>query len=169
MQKISSKKVDNIKLRFALTKDIYDIISINLKTLPEHYSHSFFIEILIDSPETFIVAEDENKIIGYIMCRVEYGFSILRKFNLARKGHIVSFAVLDEYRNRGIGKRLVNQAINGMHTRKCVEAYLEVRINNGSAIKLYEDLEFKKISRLNSYYKDKSDAFLMCKKINIKN
>ena len=40
-----------------MSKDIAEVISINFKTLPEHYSNSFFMELLLDSPETFIVAE----------------------------------------------------------------------------------------------------------------
>ena len=79
MQHIVSRKIGEINIRFAVPKDISEIISINLKTLPEHYSHSFFIELLIDSPETFLVAELNNKIIGYIMCRTEHGFSTVKK------------------------------------------------------------------------------------------
>ena len=103
MQKIIPDSNNEIKIRFATSKDIAEVISINYKTLPEHYSNSFFMELLLDSPETFIVAEIDGRIIGYIMCRVEYGFSILRKKSLARKGHVVSFAVLEEYRSKGIG------------------------------------------------------------------
>ena len=160
---------NNVRIRFATSKDIAEVISINFKTLPEHYSNSFFMELLLDSPETFVVAENNNKIIGYIMCRIEYGFSILKKMSLARKGHVVSFAVLEEYRGKGIGKKLVEQSIEGMKIKKCNESYLEVRTDNIPAIKLYENLGFNKIATLNTYYKDGRSAFLMSSKLNRNN
>tara|TARA_B100001750_G_scaffold237954_1_gene243811 strand:- start:5048 stop:5605 length:558 start_codon:yes stop_codon:yes gene_type:complete len=169
LQKIVTNGNNDVKIRFAMSKDIAEVISINFKTLPEHYSNSFFMELLLDSPETFIVAENNNKIIGYIMCRVEYGFSILKKMSLARKGHVVSFAVLEEYRGKGIGKDLVKQAIEGMKIKKCNESYLEVRTDNAAAIKLYEDLGFDKIATLNAYYKDGKNAFLMSARLNKNN
>jgi ribosomal-protein-alanine N-acetyltransferase len=160
---------NNVRIRFATSKDIAEVISINFKTLPEHYSNSFFMELLLDSPETFVVAENNNKIIGYIMCRIEYGFSILKKMSLTRKGHVVSFAVLEEYRGKGIGKKLVVQSIEGMKIKKCNESYLEVRTDNIPAIKLYENLGFNKIATLNTYYKDGRSAFLMSSKLNRNN
>jgi ribosomal-protein-alanine N-acetyltransferase len=160
-----SRKIGEINIRFAVPKDISEIISINLKTLPEHYSHSFFIELLIDSPETFLVAELNNKIIGYIMCRTEHGFSAVKKMRFA----IVSFAVLDDYRRKGIGKCLLEEAIRGMQSRKCSEAYLEVRTNNDAAIELYKNLGFDSSITLNNYYKDGENAFLMSKRIQEKN
>ena len=169
MQKIVTDAKNSTRIRFATSKDIAEVISINFKTLPEHYSNSFFMELLLDSPETFVVAEKNNKIIGYIMCRIEYGFSVLKKMSLARKGHVVSFAVLDEYRGKGIGKKLAERAIEGMKIKKCNESYLEVRTDNTPAIKLYENLGFDKIATLNTYYKDGRNAFLMSAKLNRNN
>jgi len=50
-------------------------MEINLRTLPEHYSDYFYESLLEELPEAFIVAEISGKIIGYIMCKTEYGFS----------------------------------------------------------------------------------------------
>ena len=169
MQKTVTNAKNSTRIRFATSKDIAEVISINFKTLPEHYSNSFFMELLLDSPETFVVAENNNKIIGYIMCRIEYGFSVLKKMSLARKGHVVSFAVLDEYRGEGIGKKLAERAIEGMKIKKCNESYLEVRTDNIPAIKLYENLGFNRIATLNTYYKDSRNAFLMSAKLDRNN
>ena len=95
MQQNFSDPISDIKIRQATLDDIPKIIDINLKTLPENYSTSFYEDILINYPETFIVAENDEKIIGYIMCRIEYGLSSIRTLNLARKGHIVSIALLE--------------------------------------------------------------------------
>ena len=165
MQQLFVRKIGYIIVRFVNIYDITDIIALNLETLPEHYSNSFFIELLMDSPETFLVAEHNKTIVGYIMCRIEYGFSTLKKIKLSRKGHIVSFAVKEEYRNRTIGKTLVEQALIGMKSKKCSEAYLEVRLNNLAAIKLYQSIDFTITATLENYYRDGQNALLMSKNI----
>ena len=83
--------------------DIESVMRINSETLPEHYSDYFYDEILSEFPETFLVAELDGKVVGYIMCRIEYGFSHLRRLGLARKGHVVSVAVLEQHSGKGIG------------------------------------------------------------------
>ena len=161
MQNTYYKRVGEYIVRPAKREDLPRVVAINLMTLPEHYSDSFFEELLTESPETFFITELAGNIVGYIMCRIEYGFSTLKKFGFARKGHIVSVAVLDEHRGKGLGKSLVLEAVNGMMQRGCGEAYLEVRISNVSAIALYQKLNFKIASKISGYYRDGEVAYLM--------
>jgi ribosomal-protein-alanine N-acetyltransferase len=166
LQNIFLRRVGIYGIRRATLGDISDVISINWSTLPEHYSDSFFEERLQESPETFLVAEDEaGKIRGYIMCRIEYGFSNLRRYGLARKGHIVSVAVLQEHRGSGLGAALCEEAITGMKQRGCSEVYLEVRVSNEPAVKLYTRLGFKTVATHRGYYRDGEDAYLMSRQI----
>jgi ribosomal-protein-alanine N-acetyltransferase len=137
-----------------------------MTALPEHYSDYFFESILRELPEAFIVADIDNKIVGYIMCKIEFGFSNFRKLGFVKKGHVVSVAVLEENRGKGIGKALMTEGINGVMARKCDEIYLEVRVSNQSAIKMYEKLGFYTKSRLRAYYRDGEDAYLMALEFN---
>ena len=41
------------------------------------------------------------------------------------------------------------------------ECYLEVRVSNLQAIALYERLNYKRVSRLEGYYRDGEAAYLM--------
>lgn len=142
-------------------KDLPAVIDINMAALPEHYSDYFFESILRELPEAFIVAEIDGKIIGYIMCKIEFGFSNFRKLGFVKKGHVVSVAVLEDHRGKGVGKALMLEGINGVVYRKADEIYLEVRLSNTGAIKMYEKLKFDTKSRLRSYYRDGEDAYLM--------
>jgi [ribosomal protein S18]-alanine N-acetyltransferase len=130
-------------------------------SLPEHYSDYFFDSLLRELPEAFIVAEVDDNVIGYIMCKIEFGFSNFRKLGFVKKGHVVSVAVLDQHRGKGIGKALMLEGINGVVSRKSDEIYLEVRISNTQAIRMYQKLGFQIKSRLRSYYRDGEDAYLM--------
>ncbi|TMI46445.1 hypothetical protein E6H19_01700 [Candidatus Bathyarchaeota archaeon] len=55
--------------------DLSSVIEINRVCLPENYSPYFFLEVYKSCPEAFIIAEKERKVAGYIMCRLEFGFS----------------------------------------------------------------------------------------------
>ena len=157
------RSVGDYVIRNCEEKDLPFVININMLTLPEHYSDYFFSSILAELPEAFIVAEIENQIVGYIMCKIEFGFSNFRKLGFVKKGHVVSVAVLEEHQGKGVGTALMFEGINGIIIRKSDEIYLEVRVSNESAVQLYKKLGFIIKSRLKSYYRDGEDAFLMAK------
>jgi len=136
-------------------------MEINLRTLPEHYSDYFYESLLEELPEAFIVAEISGKIIGYIMCKTEYGFSNFKKLGFVKKGHVVSVSVVEEYRGIGFGSALVDESIKGVKIRQCNELYLEVRCSNNDAVRLYEKLGFSIIQRIKTYYRDGEDAYVM--------
>lgn len=155
------RRVGDYIIRRCEEKDLTSVININMNTLPEHYSDYFFESILRELPEAFIVAEVNDNIVGYVMCKIEFGFSNFRKLGFVKKGHVVSVAVLDHHRSNGVGKALMLEGVNGVVSRKSDEIYLEVRISNEPAIKMYEKLGFQIKSRLRTYYRDGEDAYLM--------
>jgi len=108
-------------------------------------------------------AVEDPKIIGYIMCRLESGISNY-KFKWVKKGHIVSIAVDEPYRKRGIGEALLKKAIDEMEAANTHEQVLEVRTTNYEAIHIYEKLGFEKMKTLKKYYHDGADAYLMVRK-----
>ena len=155
------KQIGDCILRRCELSDIIPVMEINLRTLPEHYSDYFYESLLEELPESFIVAEISGKIVGYIMCKIEHGFSNFKKLGFVKKGHVVSIAVIDEYRRKGFGSVLVDEAMKGAKIRHCSELYLEVRCSNNDAVRLYEKLGFSIIQRLKAYYRDGEDAFVM--------
>jgi ribosomal-protein-alanine N-acetyltransferase len=161
LQTALRKVGDDYVIRRCEDRDLPAVIDINMAALPEHYSDYFFESILHELPEAFIVAEIDGRVVGYIMCKLEFGFSNFRKLGFVKKGHVVSVAVLDDHRGKGLGKALMLEGINGVLQRKADEIYLEVRASNTGAIKMYEKLKFDTKSRLRSYYRDGEDAYLM--------
>ena len=141
--------------------DLIGVMEINMKTLPEHYSDYFYESLLAESPEAFIVAEKDGKFVGYIMCKTEFGFSNFKKLGFVKKGHVVSIAVLEEFRGNGFGKILVAEAFKGIKEKQADEMYLEVRCSNTEAVKLYQNLGMEVKQRQKSYYRDGEDAYMM--------
>jgi len=165
LQKAVVGRVGDYEIRRCEREDIPAVMEINAETLPEHYSDYFYYEILSEFPEAFLVAETSGTVVGYIMCRVEYGFSHIKRFGLARKGHVVSIAVLESHRGRGIASMLIRAAEEELRKKPVTEMYLEVRVSNTSAISLYDKLGYRKIGRLEAYYKDGEAAFLMAAQV----
>jgi len=155
------KQIGDCILRRCELGDIIPVMEINLRTLPEHYSDYLYESLLEELPEAFVVAEISGKIVGYIMCKMEHGFSNFKKLGSVKKGHGVSIAVMNELRSKGFGSALVNESITGVKIRQCSELYLEVRCSNNDAVRLYEILGFSIILRLKAYYRDGEDAYVM--------
>ena len=155
------RKIGDYSIRQCTHDDLGKVISINLDTLPEHYSDSFFEQLLVDNPESFLISEIDSSVIGYIMCRIEYGLSSIKKFGFARKAHIVSIAISEPHRSKGIGSVLIEEAKKALKQKNCSEIFLEVRTSNKNGIELYERLGFKILTTLKWYYRDGEDAYLM--------
>jgi len=155
------RQIRDCILRRCELGDIIPVMEINLRTLPEHYSDYFYESLLEELPEAFVVAEISGKIVGYIMCKMEHGFSNFKKLGFVKKGHVVSIAVINEHRSKGFGSALVNESIKGVKIRQCSELYLEVRRSNNDAVRLYEKLGFSITQRLKAYYRDGEDAYVM--------
>jgi len=145
-------------------RDLERVLWINRTCLPENYPAFFFIDLYRRYPKSFLVAERNGVVIGYVMCRVEQGFSSTNRSRWVKKGHIVSIAVVPEARGRGIGTALMIHAMRALREDYNVdEYYLEVRVSNVAAIHLYEKLGFKRIRILKRYYLNGEDAYLMAK------
>ena len=154
-------RVGDYLIRGCERGDVPTVIKINEETLPEHYSDYFYYEILSEFPEAFLVAETGGGVVGYVMARIEYGFSHLKRLGLSRKGHIVSVAVREQHRGQGIGSLLMQKAHEAMAGKNATESYLEVRVSNQEAIDLYQRLGYRTSGRLDGYYKDGEAALVM--------
>ncbi len=159
------RRVGEYTIRRCTAEEIRQAMSVNESTLPEHYSDVFYYDILEGFPEGFLVAEGGGKVVGYIMNRIEFGFSNIRGFSLTKKAHVVSVAVLRDHQKKGLGRALMEEGHAAMLARGCKEVFLEVRVGNTSAIQMYNSLGYGTSQRLYSYYRDGEDALLMSKEL----
>ncbi len=153
-------------LRECSLKDIQQVVYINRAVLPENYPEFFFVDHQVNYPKGFIVAEIDGRVVGYVMSRVEYGWSYFSKDSVTRKGHIISIGVLPFARRIGIGYNMLLRALRALkYHYNATEAYLEVRVSNVSAISLYKKLKFEILDVIRRYYHDGEDAYVMGRRL----
>src|SRR4030043_1894872 len=114
---------ETFKLRKFAPDDLQSVMQINRICLPENYTDMFFIDLHERFPETFIVAEENKELVGYIMSRIEVGLSNFGLGGLVRKGHVVSIAVMPQSRRKGVAQALINTAMDGMVSYKAKQIY----------------------------------------------
>ena len=156
---------ESFTLRKFTPNDLQAVMHINRICLPENYTDMFFIDLHERFPETFIVAEENHAIVGYIMSRIEVGLSNFGLGGLVRKGHVVSIAVMPQSRRKGVASALIKAAMSGMVSYKAKQIYLEVRVTNEAGINLYKKLGLEITRTISGYYSDGEVAHVMSKRL----
>ena len=97
------------------------------------------------------MAENQDGLAGYVIADIRY----------EKEGHIISIAVREHERRKGIAKALM-EAVEAEFARAMVEVIrLEVRVSNAAAIQLYESLGYAAEEVMSGYYRDGEDALRM--------
>ena len=95
----------------------------------------------------------EDKVIGYLEYSLIYD-----------RIEIDNFSVLEEYRNQGIGTKLMSYLVSLAISLRVVNITLEVRVSNDIAINLYKKFGFREVALRKFYYGDE-DGILMEKQV----
>lgn len=83
---------------------------------------------------------------------------------VADEAEILTIAVLPNCRNQGKGRALLNQLSEELSSRGVCRLFLEVRVDNHSALVLYNHFGFKEVGCRKGYYKG-IDALVMEKNL----
>ena len=119
---------------------------------------SFEGELSCQSAFSYVVKSDQvEQIVAYAFLR-----------RVVDELHVLKIAVTPAQRGRGMATWFLNHCFTMGAQQGANSVYLEVRLSNIAAIKLYEKLGFKEIGRRSNYYPDsKEDALVMLKDIEI--
>ena len=133
-----------IKIEHLEDKDLKAVVEIEKLSFSNPKAESIFKE----DEHKYLVAKNDNKLLGYIGIE-----------EIDREKHIINMAVHPEERGRGIGKKLMDSVLNERDV-----FFLEVRVSNQIAQKLYGKYGFKIVGTRKSYYSDNGeDAYIMRK------
>ena len=111
-------------------------------------------EIIYNDMSRYFIALDDDKRIGYIGAWLT-----------EPNAEILNLFVLETYRGRKIGSRLLQAVLDVCIEAKIENITLEVRPSNVAAIALYTSLGFHEATRRKQYYNDGEDALLMFKAV----
>lgn len=127
--------------------DIQGIVDIENQCFKTPWSYGMLAESF-DNHCNFWLTMLNGETIGYI--------------GLYNSGDITNVAVMPLYRGLGIADKLIKTVIEYAKSRGIAKLFLEVRISNAIAIKLYEKNGFKQINARKKYYEDGEDALIFC-------
>lgn len=140
-----------LKIRIFQPSDIFPVIKIASDILTEQYNPSLFNFFYETFKRGFIVAEQNHKILGFIV-------GIKTENHTAR---ILMLAVLEEYRRKKIGRKLLNKLIQEFINLSIKIVELEVKTENQKAIDFYIKNGFKIAETIPNFYQDGKDAHIM--------
>lgn len=133
--------MDDLVISVAKEIEIDDISKISINSFSDPWSRSS-IKSEIDNDNTyFVVAKQNNKIIGYASMWV-----------MLDHCEISSLSTHIDFRKIGIGKKLVENLIEFAKSEDVEYISLEVRESNHNAIRLYENCGFKRIGIRKNFY-----------------
>lgn len=106
--------------------------------------------------ETFfgVLAEEAGEILGY--------GSVTIALDTADVGNI---AVTEVYRHGGVGTAVLNELCSLAKSKGVVKLFLEVRVSNAEAMRLYLKNGFKGVYARTRYYPDGEDCLVMVKEL----
>ena len=142
-------------LRLASLDDIDEIYNLNtefflvLNNLREDIYNpvgfpKIFIKSMINSLNSdYIVIEDDDKIVGYALIEERVSpYKDYEAFVEDRFAFIYEFVILPEYRNKGYGRKILDEAMQWAKNRGLTDIELNVLSNNYSARAFYERMGF---------------------------
>lgn len=113
-----------------------------------------FLEMVEADYAFYYVAEVDGKVVGCSGIR-----------NMAGEGEITNVVVAADYREKGIGRKMMEYMLERAKENGMGDCTLEVRVGNRPAIRLYESLGFKGEGvRPGFYDRPKEDALIMWKR-----
>ena len=144
-----------VEIRKLKNWEFMDFMNILYKIFPDRANPNLFLNLYEVFPDGFIVAVEDRKFIGFAVGTITY----------EEKGKIILIGVDKDYRNKGIGSKLLKRLLLIFSLKGINEVELEVRVSNSNAIKFYEKRGFKKKERMRGYYEDGEDAYIMVKSL----
>jgi len=144
----------DINIKRATIQDLQDIEKIEMSLEHKILSSTTLFSTLNENTYYYFVAKINNIVIGYICAEL-----LVDHFDL------IAIAVDNNFRRQNIATHLINKLLCLCTELKITDIFLEVRQNNLSAIKFYENVGFEKISTRKNYYTDTNEDAYIYKKV----
>ncbi len=132
------------QIRIATESDLDQIMQIEKACFGnDAWSKSNMKSELLAPHTTYVVAEEDNSLIGY---------AGLSKLANSESADIQTIAVSDSHRGQGLGRALMESLLSYAREQGAKEVFLEVREDKPTPQNLYSSLGFVTIDRRENYY-----------------
>lgn len=129
-----------IQIRAMTEADLPWVVAVERSAYPFPWSEGIFRDCLRVG-YTCRVVELAGEIIGHAVLSVGAG-----------EAHVLNICVREEFRCRGVGRRLMDYLLERGRAAGMTEAFLEVRPSNTAAIRLYQSMGFRQVGLRRGYY-----------------
>lgn len=148
---IYRKQETRVHIRWMIRRDMSEVLDIETESFEFPWSEEDFIRCLQQRNCIGMVAEHDDRIVGFMIYE-------LHKTRL----HILNFAVASAFRRQGVGLQMVEKLVSKLSQQRRTRILLEVRETNLAAQLFFKNVGFKAISVLRAYYEDTpEDAYIM--------
>jgi [ribosomal protein S18]-alanine N-acetyltransferase len=146
------QSLPHLQIRKMTLDDLEQVIEIDQVSFSLPWPQRSFRFELTDNPASRCwVAELNGRVAGMLV-----GWLIVDEI------HIATIAIHPDFRQQGIGKKLLSFALDSAKEEGAVSSFLEVREGNTTALNMYRKFGYVEDGRRKGYYKDNDeDAILM--------
>ena len=142
---------NDLLIRRMRPSDLPRVMEIELICFTMPWSEATFRGLLRRTDADLLIAEQGGDIAGYAAF-----------WAVLDQGELGNVSVAPGWRRRGIGRKLVNAVLARAADRGVREVFLEVRVSNVGAQKLYHRYGFEEVGRRRNYYLEPvEDALVM--------
>ncbi len=132
-------------------EDLPEVLSIERVSFSTPWSAILFMNEIYKPLSVSKVVRSKGEIVGYICAD-----------QVLDEGHILNVTVHPEHRRRGVAMQMVTHVIGLLAERACKTIFLEVRMSNHAALRMYEKSGFKMVTIRKQYYAaPEEDAAIM--------
>ena len=119
------------------------------------YSHLELQFYLRNRASRTLIAEDRGEVVGFVIGKSE----------ARRLGHIITIDVAPHRQRQAVGSRLLAQIEAWLWGRGAEVIYLETPVDDKGAQEFYEKHGYFILERIENYYNDSLDGFVMMKTV----
>lgn len=140
-----------VHIRWMIRRDMAEVLQIENLAFEFPWSEEDFIRCLRQRNCIGMVAEHEDRVVGFMIYE-------LHRTRL----HLLNFAVCAPFRRRHVGSQMLAKLVGKLSSQRRTRIALEVRETNLPAQLFFRSMGFRAVSVLRDFYDDTTeDAYLM--------
>ena len=130
-----------VLIRDLRPEDVLEVLAIEKASFATPWSEILFMNEIFKPRSLPKAAVIGDKVVGYICGNY-----------LLDEGHILNVTVHPDFRKQGIASLLIHEMIRLLKEEGCRTIFLEVRISNEAALRMYEKAGFIRLATRTAYY-----------------